>query len=140
MSIMNNPYEPPESGSASSNATQVDQPPSKPIIPAVIGMFTYGSSSPYALVLCAEHYLGPNLRSTPWSTHLATLLATFGSFVWFTMGIRFLPLTLALITGNPTSTYASIGLTIWIATAVFFVWAIWRLVRLRRQLSSHGRT
>jgi hypothetical protein len=127
--VMQNPYAPPETATSPS-ITKVDtSAPSKPIIPAVIGIFTYGSSSPYALVLCVEHYLNPNLRPTPWSTHIAAVLATIGSIAWFAMNIVYSWETIDLLVGRPTSMYAQIGLMMWLATFVFFGWSIWRFVR-----------
>ena len=139
---MQNPYAPPETAIPASTTKIDTRAPSKPIIPAVIGIFTYGSSSPYALVLCVEHYLNPNLRPTPWSTHIAAVLATIGSFGWFALNLLYSSQTIELFVGNPTSMYAQIGLMLWLATFVFFVWAIWRIVRFmahsRQQSSAEG--
>ena len=110
--------------------------PSKPIIPAVIGMFTYGSSSPYALVLCIEHYFDASIRPKPISTHIAAVLALIGSFVWFAVTLAFLPQMLGMVAGEPLGMYGEIGVIAWIATAVFLCWACWRFVRFRRYRST----
>ena len=106
---------------------------SKPIIPAVIGLFTYGSSSPYALVLCIEHYLNDGICPKPISTHVATLLSLVGSLVWFALNIAYAPQILGTFVGRPLGMYGEIGVKAWIATAVFLCWAFWRFALLLRR-------
>jgi hypothetical protein len=106
--------------------------PSKPIIPAVIGMFTYGSSSPYALVLCIEHYLDASIRPIPVSTHIAAVLAFLGSLGWFALNFVYLPQIFGMLAGQPIGMYGAIGVMAWIATLIFMSWACWRLIRLPR--------
>ena len=130
---MLNPYSPPTTVSAPPMAVAESSPPTKPIIPAVIGLFTYGSSSPYALVLCIEHYLDARIRPKPISTHIATALSLIGSLVWFALIFACLPQVLGMFAGKPLGMYGEIGVMTWIATAVFLCWACWRFVRLLRQ-------
>lgn len=130
---MENPYAPPETSTRALERVEEVHKISKPIIPASIGIFTYGSSSPYALVLCIEHYLNPKLRPIPWTTHIAAVLATIGSIIWF--GFNFVisgEVLSTLLRGQP-SMYLSIGLSVWFATIVFFIWTAWRVVQFRRQ-------
>ena len=131
---MHNPYAPPETVTRASIEHEHAGTPSKPIIPAVIGMFTYGSTSPYALVLCVEHYLNPNFRPVPWSTHIAAVLATIGSFGWFALNLLYAAHTIDVFLGNSTSMYSGLGLMMLVATLVFFGWATWRIVRFMEQI------
>ena len=131
--MIQNPYAPPELATATSDAFDDDRSLSKPMIPAVIGILTYGSSSPYALVLCIEHYLSRRLRPVPRTTHAATALAALGTVGWFALNLACYSQTIDLLAGNPTSMYAQIGLMTWMATIIFFAWAIWRFVRFMRQ-------
>ena len=114
-------------------AVAESSPPTKPIIPAVIGLFTYGSSSPYALVLCIEHYLDARIRPKPISTHIATGLALIGSLGWYALTFSYLPHMLGMFAGQPLEMYGEIGVMTWIATTVFLCWACWRFVRQLRQ-------
>ncbi|MDX1930932.1 MAG: hypothetical protein SFV81_30685 [Pirellulaceae bacterium] len=114
----------------SQNVRQDVPKPSKPIIPAIIGMFTYGSSSPYALVLCIEHYLRP-VHPIPWSTHIATVLAAIGTAGWFALNLVFCPQVFSWLAGN-TVAYAEIGLMMGCATIVFFIWSMWRVALFLR--------
>ncbi|MEM0925583.1 MAG: hypothetical protein AAGJ83_06065, partial [Planctomycetota bacterium] len=83
--IQENPYSPPASlGSIEANSTE-ESVISKPIIPAVIGCFTYGSCSPYALVLCWEHYRSQGVTRTSFPTHLALLLSFAGTIAWMAL-------------------------------------------------------
>lgn len=140
---MQNPYAPPETSTRALDRGEEVQKVSKPIIPALIGIFTYGSSSPYALVLCIEHYLSPKLRPIPWTTHLAAVLATIGSIIWFWFNIVISGEVLSLFRSDQPSMYLSIGLSVWFATIVFFIWTVWRVVQFRRQIQeerhAHGR-
>jgi hypothetical protein len=129
VNLMENPYAPPAMTTPVSIASADATPPSKPIIPAVIGMFTYGSTSPYSLVLCVEQYLEPCRRPIPWSTHIATVLAIFGSVGWLGMNLVYCSETFDLLLGKPTTMYAQIGLMVWLASCVFISWALWRVVR-----------
>ena len=103
------------------------------MIPAIIGIFTYGSSSPYALVLCVEHYLRPNSRPIPWSIHVATVLAVFGTVAWFAFTLFCSAPLLDMLAGEPISIYTELSLMTWLATIAFFIWMTWRIVRFRRQ-------
>jgi uncharacterized membrane protein YuzA (DUF378 family) len=135
---MQNPYAPPETNVAQSDSAGAgDQKPAKPIIPAVIGMFTYGSSSPYALVLCLEQYLHGGLRLAPLSTHIALVLSTLGALAWFVLSLLMAMDVLSLIVGNSSSPYSQIGLMMWISNLVFVVWAFFRIRRFR--LRQHTR-
>lgn len=117
-----NQYAPPDAVAPTSNDIEDAGSPSKPMIPAAIGLFAFGSSSPYALVLCIEHYLDPRLRPIPWSTHFATVLGAIGSIGWFGLNLVYASQAIDLLAGNPTSMSAQSGL----ATLVFCVWATWR--------------
>ena len=130
---MQNPYAPPEINLAvSKSLDKVDDKPSKPIIPAIIGLFTYGSASPYALVLCIEQYLQQGFRRLPFSIHIATLLATLGSVAWFSWNILIATDVLNWMVGNPASMYVQVGFMMWTATLVFFIWLAWRVIRFRK--------
>lgn len=137
MPAMQNPYAPPETNVAQFDGADAgDKKTTKPIIPAVIGMFTYGSSSPYALVLCIEQYVHSGLRLAPISTHIALVLSTLGSFAWFVLSLLISMDVLNLIVGNSSSPYDQIGLMMWISNLVFVVWAFFRIRRFRfRQLT-----
>jgi hypothetical protein len=130
---MQNPYAPPETNvTQSDSAGAGDQKPAKPIIPAVIGMFTYGSSSPYALVLCLEQYARRNSRRVPWSTHIALVLSVIGTLGWFALSILYMIPLVSLIIGNASSPYASIGLLVLISNLIFIRWTIWRIRQFRQ--------
>jgi hypothetical protein len=103
--------------------------PTKPIIPAVAGLFTFCALSPYALVLCIEHYLDPRIRPKPISTHIATALALIGSLGWYALAFSHLPHMLGMFAGQPPGMHAGIGVMTWIATAIFLCWTCWRFVR-----------
>ncbi len=130
---MHNPYAPPESAETVSRVSPHAKNQSMPMIPALIGLFTYGSSSPYALVLCVEHYLRPNSRPIPWAIHIATVLAIFGTVAWFAFAIVCSSPVFDLFKGEPASIYTQLALMVWLATVVFFVWMFWRIARFRRQ-------
>ncbi|MFN7291924.1 MAG: hypothetical protein ACK5YR_14990 [Pirellula sp.] len=130
---MRNPYAPPETNVAQSDgAGEGEQKPAKAIIPAVIGMFTYGSSFPYALVLCVEQYARSNSRPVPSSTHIALVLAVIGSLGWGALSILYMMPLVSLIVGNASSPYASIGLMALFSNLVFVLWTIWRIHRFRQ--------
>ncbi len=99
---MENPYAPPETSTRALERVEEVQKVSKPIIPASIGIFTYGSSSPYALVLCIEHYLNPKLRPIPWTTHIAAVLSAIGSIIWFGFNILISGEVLSTLLARPT--------------------------------------
>lgn len=130
---MKNPYSAPETTLPASTVSQDAPKPSKPLIPAVIGLFTYGSSSPYALVLCVEHYLRPHSRPIPWSTHVAAVLASIGTAGWFVLNLILSADVVTLFVGKPHSMYAVPGLILWCMTLVFFIWMAWRIDRFHRQ-------
>lgn len=130
---MQNPYSPPKTVSSPPSVEAKANTLTKPLIPALIGLFTYGSSSPYALVLCIEHYLDARIRPKPISTHIATLLSLIGSLIWFALAFAFLPQILRILAGQPFGMYDAMGVMTWIATAIFLCWASWRFVRHVRQ-------
>lgn len=130
---MLNPYTPPETASSVRQPTQPVDPPSKPIIPAVIGLFTYGSSSPYALVLCVEQYLRPHTQPLPRSTHLAAVLSACGSLAWIALNLVCAPDAIDGLTGRQLSMYSQMGLMIWFASLAFLIWMTWRVIRFKRQ-------
>ena len=133
MPAMQNPYAPPETNVAQSDGADAGGPkPAKPIIPAVIGMFTYGSSSLYALILCIEQYARRNSRRVPSSTHIALVLAVIGSLGWSAFSIVSAIPLVNLVTGNGSSQYMSLGFMVWISNLVFICWTIWRIRRFRQ--------
>jgi len=121
-----NPYAPPGISSPATKQIQHEADRSRPIIPAIIGVFTYGSSSPYALVLCIEQYLRCARSSIPWSTHVAMVLSIFGTMVW-------IGLTLLCFSD---SMFAGLGLYLLIASVAFLIWMIWRIVLFQRKSPS----
>lgn len=133
MPAMQNPYAPPETNVAQFDGADAgDKKTTKPIIPAVIWMFTYGSSSPYALVLCIEQYARRNSRRVPSSTHIALVLAFIGSLSWFALSTLYILPLVGFIAGNNSLPYMSLGLMVGIANLVFIVWTIWRIRRFRQ--------
>ncbi len=114
-----NPYAPP--GTSAPAATQIphEEGRSRPIIPAVIGVFTYGSSSPYALVLCIEQYLGCARSSIPQSTHVAMGLSIYGTLCWIVL--------------NLICYSEGLALYVWSASVAFLIWLIWRIVVFQRK-------
>lgn len=132
-STLQNPYAPPEFKTNASIATEhAAEKPLKPIIPAVIGLFTYGSSSPYALVLCVEMYLRRKVHPVAISTHIAAFLSLLGTIVWSALNILMAPDAFNWMIGRPASMYAQIGFMMWTATLVFFLWLTWRINRFHR--------
>jgi hypothetical protein len=121
-----NPYAPPGISSPATKQIQHEADRSRPIIPAIIGVFTYGSSSPYALVLCIEQYLRSARSSIPWSTHVAMVLSIFGTMVW--IGLTLLCFSESMLAG--------LGLYMLIASVTFLIWLIWRIVLFQRKSPS----
>ena len=131
---MRNPYEPPLHQPASQTDNLKTPRVSKPIIPAVIGLFTWGSSSPYALVLCVEQYLKRETPSIHWSTHIATLLSLVGTVAWASINAFATPAILNLIAGNAGTLYTPLAILLWAATFVFFIWLAWRVIIFRGRM------
>jgi hypothetical protein len=121
-----NPYAPPGISSPATKPIQHEADRSRPIIPAVIGVFTYGSSSPYALVLCIEQYLRCERSSIPWSTHVAMVLSVLGTMGW--IGLTLLCFSESMLAG--------LGLYMLIASVTFLIWLIWRIVLFQRKSPS----
>lgn len=121
-----NPYAPPGTYAAETKQLRHEADRSKPIIPAIIGVFTYGSSSPYALVLCIEQYLRWARYSIPWSTHVAMVLSIFGTIVWIGLNL----------VCSWESMYGGLGFYVWSASAAFLIWLIWRIVLFQRKSTS----
>ena len=134
--IEQNAYAPPETCYLATTEIRNESNRSKPIIPAIIGFFTYGSSSPYALVLCVEQYLSLPRSSIPWSTHVATVLSLFGTMSWIFLNLVYAGAVINSLIGREKSTYASLGLTIWLASTIFLIWMIWRIVLFQRRAAS----
>ena len=128
---MNNPYEPPSAEGASQSGVRNTQRVSKPIIPAVIGIFTWGASSPYALVLCVEQYLKRGISPIHWSTHVAALLSILGTVAWTAVNVFATPEILNLVAGNGRTMYSELAIMLWISTLVFFIWLGWRVTLFR---------
>lgn len=122
-----NPYTPPSTAHPSDNERASQQKQTKPIIPAVIGLFTYGSTSPFALVLCVEQYLRRATARPLVSTHFALPLSILGTMGWIAFKVLIAPDTLNFILGRNASSYGTVGLGLWIVNALFLVWAYWRL-------------
>ena len=122
-----NPYAPPETSAAAMEPIRQDADRSKPIIPAVIGVFTYGSSSPYALVLCIEHYLSYAWSAIPWSTHVAMVLSILGTIGW---------IGLNLIVSLNMWMYGGLAFYLWGASLAFVIWMICRIVLFQRKAAS----
>lgn len=127
-----NPYAPPTIVQAASDKPQGERRPPIPIIPAVIGMFTYGSTSPYALVLCVEQYMQWPRSPVPWTTHVALLLSIIGTLGWIGLNIACFPAVTGLWVGNGSVTYASLGLAVWCASLAFLIWLVWRILLFRQ--------
>jgi hypothetical protein len=60
------------------------------------------------------------------------VLAVIGTAGWFAMNLVFFPQIFGWLAGNTALGYAEIGLMMWCATIVFFIWSIWRIARFRR--------
>lgn len=121
-----NPYAPPATEHSIIKPQSGMPKPTRPIIPAIIGIFTYGSTSPYALVLCAEQYLRRSITRPLLSTHIALPLSILGTIGWIGMNVLISLDTIHLLTGNDSSSYGSLGLLFWIADGAFLLWAYWR--------------
>lgn len=90
-------------------------------------MFTYGSCSPYALVLCIEQYLRPPQHGVHWRVHLALLLAAVGSLGWILFSAAAGWEVIQAYVYNQSSMYGYLGVWIWVANIAFFGWTWWRI-------------
>jgi len=121
-----NPYAPPAISAPATKQILHEADRSRPIIPAVIGVFTYGSSSPYALVLCIEQYLREARSSIHWSTHVAMVLSIIGTMGWIGLNL--------VCFSEPM--FAGLWLYGLSASVAFLIWLIWRIVLFRRKSPS----
>jgi|GEM_PF-2827365 hypothetical protein len=128
-----NPYAPPATEHLVIKPQSGMPKPTRPIIPAIIGMFTYGSTSPYALVLCAEQYLRWSTARPLLSTHIALPLSILGTLGWLSINIAIAPDAIRALMERDPSSYGSIGLLFWIADGAFLLWAYWRFRLFRKQ-------
>jgi hypothetical protein len=133
--IKQNPYAPPETLHPVTKQIRNVANNSRPIVPAVIGLFTYGSSSPYALVLYVEQYLRSDRSSIPLSTHVAAGLSILGTMVWISLNLVYSSGVVDLLTGRGTSMYAGLGLSVWSASVAFLIWLIWRIMLFQKSSS-----
>lgn len=123
-----NPYAPPGTSAPATKRVRHEADRTRPIVPAVIGLFTYGSSSPYALVLCIEQYLLWARSSIPWSTHIAMVLSIFGTMGWIELNLLCFS----------ESMFAGLGLYVWSASVAFLIWLIWRIVLFQRKSAENA--
>lgn len=129
-----NPYSSPAPIPESQYPPEGNQPQdANPFVPALIGLFTYGASSPYSLVLCIEIYLKrPRASISRW-VHFATPLAVLGSIGWAALSLLVAEDTLRYLLGNAPSMNGSIGTSLWLANLIFGFWTIWRVIRFRKK-------
>lgn len=130
-----NPFAPPSIDHPATIQPNKESPRAKPIIPALIGVFTYGSTSPYALVLCIEQYLRRSTTPPLLSTQIALPLAILGTIGWIGFNIVMAVETVDNLLGGKTTSYGNLGLFLWIADAAFIVWALWRMQIFRREVA-----
>lgn len=127
-----NPYLPPVPTSSDNHKSELTSNVPKPIIPALIGIVTYGSSSPYALVLCIEQYLRPAAARITLTTHISMVLSIAGTIGWgglsYIMGAE----TIKFLADSGRSMYGPMGLFIWIANFILFFWIYWRIKLFQR--------
>lgn len=118
---MENPYAP---TTVNTHPAKAEVPPKlpKPIVPAIIGLVTYGSCSPYALVLCIEQYLRPVSPRIPLMTHVAVVLSILGTSYWAVVSFGGV-----LMLVGASEMYQKVGLIICIANAIFLCWTYWRI-------------
>lgn len=128
-----NPYAPPTADHLVEKPLAGVPKLTRPIIPAIIGIFTYGSTSPYALVLCAEQYLRRSKTRPLLSTHIALPLSILGTLGWLSMNVMLAPETIRSLMESGSSSYGSIGLLFWIADGAFLLWAYWRFRLFRKR-------
>lgn len=127
-----NPYVPTGAGHFATQQGQPEPNRSKPIIPALIGLFTGGAASPYALVLCLEQYLRLGRSEIPWTTHVATVFAMFGTMGWILLTLLFSSQAIDWILGRGAPMYGVLGVCLWCANGVFLIWTLLRMASFQR--------